>query len=296
MLIKLGTRQSKLAIAQAQEVAHLLENLGHQCQIITILTSGDKIKDKNLYDIGGKALFLKEIEEALIAKQIDIAVHSFKDVPGQIPDDLLIAAVLERKSANDMLLCFNAKTIAQLPLNATVGTSSVRRKSILLKHRPDLNIVNCRGNITLRIEKFLNKDYDAIVLAASGLERLNIIDYTYCHMIPEKDMLPAVAQGVIALEIRKDDNPMLELCKLINHSPTWKLLAAERSFLETLQADCRTPLAALAKLVDNKVHVSFMLATLDGANIYTHQAICDIADGREVGIEAAKKLMLLASS
>lgn len=246
MHIRIGTRKSKLAIAQAQEVANFLETMNYSYEIITILTTGDKIKDRNLYEIGGKALFLKEIEEALLQKTIDIAVHSFKDVPGHIPADLKIAAVLERKIANDVLLSFVGKDIASLPRNAIIGTSSVRRKAILLNHRPDLEILNCRGNVTLRVEKLMQKQYDGIVLAAAGLERLNIFDESYCQIIPQEQMLSAVAQGVIAVEVRSDDLPMLELCKTINHQMTWNLVKAERGFLETMNADCQTPIAAFA--------------------------------------------------
>lgn len=290
MHIKIGTRSSKLAIAQAQRAADLLSQLGHTYELITILTSGDKIKDKNLYDIGGKALFLKEIEEALLAKQIDLAVHSFKDVPGRIPAQLTIAAVLERKTPNDMLLSFDAKTIMELPHKAKVGTSSVRRKSILLHHRPDLEIANCRGNITLRIKKFLDKEYDAIILAACGLEMLGMIDPSYCSVIPHEEMLPAVAQGTVAIEVRKNDLQMIEICKNINHQLTWQLLKAERSFLKTLDADCRTPLAAFAQLDNNKVIANFMLADISGLNLRTYSETVLLKEAQALGIKAAKIL------
>jgi hydroxymethylbilane synthase len=291
MHIKIGTRKSKLAIAQAQEVADLLTAMHHTYEIITILTTGDKIKDKNLYDIGGKALFLKEIEEALLRKDIDIAVHSFKDVPGQIPENLRIASVLERKTPNDMLLSFTANSIANLPQGAKVGTSSVRRKAQLLNQRPDLEILNCRGNITFRIEKLFARQYDAIILAAAGLERLNIVDPTYCNSIPEEQMLPAVAQGIIALEVRYDDLIMLEICKAMNHKMTWDLVKAERGFLETMNADCSTPLAALAKKINDKVHCEFMLASQDGSNLHTYSEVFDIENGYETGAKAAKIIL-----
>jgi hydroxymethylbilane synthase len=291
MHIRIGTRKSKLAIAQAEEVAQFLEKMHHSYEIITILTTGDKIKDKNLYDIGGKALFLKEIEEALLDNKIDIAVHSFKDVPAHIPQELKIAAVLERKTANDVLLCFKSNNIADLPYKAKIGTSSVRRKAQLLHHRPDLEILNCRGNVTSRIEKLMQQNYDAIVLAASGLERLNIWDPTYCNTIPEEEMLPAVAQGIIALEVRQNDTRMLETCQAINHQLTWELVQAERGFLEALNADCRTPVAALAKIDGDKVNGKFMLAAIDGTELYTHSEVFNIENGYNIGTKAAQLLL-----
>jgi hydroxymethylbilane synthase len=287
MHIRIGTRKSKLAIAQAHEVAQKIGQLGHTYEIVTILTTGDKIKDKNLYDIGGKALFLKEIEEALLQNHIDIAVHSFKDVPAYIPPELHIAAVLERKSPYDVLISFKGSRIIDLPENAKIGTSSVRRKAQLLHLRPDLQILNCRGNITLRVEKFMLNQYDGIILAASGLEKLNIFDHSYCNIIPETQMLPAVAQGIIAIEIRKTDLNFLEICKEINHVATWELLKAERGFLEGMNADCQTPIAALAKQSGQQVEGQFLLASIDGKHMYTHREIFDIENGYDVGVKAA---------
>jgi hydroxymethylbilane synthase len=291
MRIRIGTRSSKLAIAQAYEVAQKIEQLGHECEIITILTTGDKIKDKNLYDIGGKALFLKEIEEALLQNHIDIAVHSFKDVPAHIPQGLQIAAVLQRNSPYDVLISFKGSRVIDLPQSATIGTSSVRRKAQLLRLRPDLQIINCRGNITLRIEKFMRKEYDGIILAACGLQKLKIFDYTYCHLIPEEDMLPAVAQGVIAVEVRQADLDFLEICRQINHIPTWDLIRAERGFLESMNADCKTPIAALAKRLGNQVYGQFLLASTDGKLIHTYKEVFDIKDGYDIGVKAAKIIL-----
>jgi hydroxymethylbilane synthase len=218
-------------------------------------------------------------------------VHSFKDVPGQIPDDLKIAAVLERKMANDVLLSFVGGSIASLPKNAKIGTSSVRRKAILLNHRPDLEILNCRGNVTLRIEKLMQKQYDGIVLAASGLERLNIFDASYCNIIPQDQMLSAVAQGIIAVEVRSDDVLMLEVCKAMNHQTTWNLVKAERGFLETMNADCQTPIAAFATPKEDKVHAQFLLASRDGNLLHTYEETFDIENGYEVGVKAAKIIL-----
>ena len=292
MHIRIGTRKSALAIAQAQEFADFLKLMDCSYEIITITTTGDKITDKNLYEIGGKALFLKEIEEALLRNEIDIAVHSFKDVPDKIPSKLQIAAVLERKIANDVLLSFNASSIQDLAPNAKVGTSSVRRKAILLHHRPDLQILSCRGNVTVRVEKFIQHQYDAIILAASGLQRLKMLDKHYCHVIEQNHMLSAVAQGIIALEIRKDDTQMLELCNMINHQETWDLVQAERGFLENMNANCSTPLAAFAQRInDTQVEANFLLASTDGLKIYRHHEIFNTSNGYEVGAKAAKIIL-----
>lgn len=309
MHIRIGTRKSKLALAQAYEVAQKLEQLGHKYEIVTILTTGDKIKDRNLYDIGGKALFLKEIEEALLQNHIDIAVHSFKDVPAHLPNGLHIAAVLQRASPYDVLISYKGSRIIDLPQNARIGTSSVRRKAQLLALRPDLQILNCRGNITLRIEKFMRQEYDGIILAACGLQKLGIFDPAYCNLIPEEEMLPAVAQGVVAIEIRRATNQQiasrqtdrgqtaqgdldfLEICQQINHAPTWELLQAERGFLESMNADCQTPIAALAKQLGNQVLGQFLLASIDGKNIYTHREIFNIEKGYAAGSRAARLIL-----
>lgn len=291
MLIRIGNRKSKLALAQVNEFTKLLKN--HTYEIIPITTSGDKILDKPLYDIGGKALFLKELEQALLENKIDIAVHSFKDVPARLPQDLIIGGVLKREIPNDALISFKAQKISDLPKGSKIGTSSVRRKAQLLELRPDLEIIDCRGNVTSRIKKFKEGDFDAIILAAAGLKRLNMFDPTYCSIIPEKDILPAVGQGAISLEIRRDDERMREMCDQANHKYSWDLIRAERGFLETINGDCRTIVAALAKDINNnKAQAKFLYSKSDQIKLRTSLQTFDIADGYKIGANVARALMV----
>lgn len=262
------------------------------CEIIEITTSGDLIQNKPLYDIGGKALFLKEIEQAILDKKIDLAVHSLKDVPGVIPEDLSIEAVLEREDSRDVFVCLTHNSIEELPNNAIIGTSSVRRKLCIQRIRPDLEIVVFRGNIDSRINKLINKEVDATILAYAGLKRLNVFNPKYCHLIEHSQMLPCIGQGVIALEIRKDNHAMIEICKQINHLPTLELIKPERALLEYLDAHCRTPIGAYSEYLDNgDIKTDFMLGNLDGSKIAFHTEISNTEILKEAGIKAAKMML-----
>lgn len=286
--IRIGTRKSKLALVQTDIVIKAIEALGFECEPVHITTSGDINKTKPLYEIGGKGLFIKEIEEALIKKEIDIAVHSLKDVPGVIPNSLEITAMLEREDPRDALLCRVAISIQDLPHGAKIGTTSPRRTIYLRKLRPDLNITTLRGNLDSRYQKILDGELDGAIVAMAGLKRLyRELDHSICHPIPITDMLPAIGQGVIGLEIRRDDARMREVCSKINHQPTWDLATAERGFLEHLEASCRTPAAALASIIDSGMRVDFMLATDNWENSIMHSDICRIKEGYELGKKVA---------
>jgi len=293
--LKIGTRKSALALRQTQIVIDQFKlyypNINYQ--IIPIITTGDLIKDRNLYDIGGKALFLKEIERALLEKQIDIAVHSLKDVPGKMTIGLKIAALLEREDVRDVLICQKYKSIAELPYSSVVGTSSVRRKVLLQQQRPDLNIVTFRGNIDSRIAKLLKGEVEATILAICGLKRLGLFNAQYCHIIEILEMLPAIGQGVIAVEIREDDRILEEICSTINHQLTWNLIQGERAFLEYLDASCRTPIGAYSQYIGENyenIQTDFMLSDFEGNIITTHREIGKTEKGREIGIKAAKRM------
>ncbi len=298
MKIRIGTRGSKLALIQANlvisEITKYYKNA--DCQIIEIITSGDTITDKNLYDIGGKALFLKEIEEQLLDKKIDIAVHSLKDVPGILPKGLVIAAVLEREDPRDCFVSFKSNSILTLPQNAKIGSSSVRRKVIINQVRPDIEVVQFRGNINTRLEKLKSGQVDGSILAVAGLKRADLFDNKYCFPIDTDFMLPAVGQGIIGIEVRQDDQNMLELCKHINHKPTWDLSITERSFLSYLDASCRTPMAAYAQYKNDKILASYMLASEDGSKISECNKIFPAATAHEQGINAAIELLKRISS
>jgi len=261
---------------------------GDAFEIVHITTTGDKVQDKPLYDIGGKALFLKEIEEALLAGKIDIAVHSMKDVPGKLPAGLKIAAVLEREDPRDLLISSKATKIGDLPIGAKIGTCSVRRIAQMLRIRPDLEIHEMRGNVNTRLDKWRTGELDGIILALAGVKRLGLYEEPYCHILSEQEMLPAVGQGVIALEIRDDDAKMDKVCARVNHIQTWQLLRAERGFLEYMNADCRTPLAALARFDGDKIVANYMLA---GDNFYhTSTKSSDALRAYDMGVLAAKEL------
>lgn len=299
MYLRIGTRSSKLALLQTKKV---IEKITQCCpdialEMIPIVTTGDKILNKNLYDIGGKALFLKEIEIALLDGKIDIAVHSLKDVPGRMHEELQISAVLQRDQSEDVLISKNAKCINDLPTNAVVGSSSMRRKVFLKNIRPDLNITTFRGNVHSRIRKFLSGEVDATILSAAGLNRLDIFDSQYCHIIPIDQVLPAAGQAVIAIETRI--NEYTEITNLINHCPTFHLIAAERSFIEYLNASCDTPIAAYATFTsDNRVRLKCMIS--DGCNVLMHTEVSDkinkctmLEQIAQLGVNAAKEITSL---
>lgn len=292
MKIKIGTRKSKLALIQTEMVIfELKKNFPElECEIVPVVTTGDKITNKNLYDMGGKALFLKELEEQLIDKQIDLAVHSLKDVPGVISEELEIAAVLERADPRDCFVSFKYKSIDDLPKGSIVGSSSVRRKVLISRKRPDLKLVQFRGNINTRLQKLKDEEVDATILACAGLTRANLFDSEFCYPLEFDEMLPAAGQGVIAVQIRSDDKKMQEICRIINHKSTWYLAQAERSYMSYLDASCRTPMSAYAHYVGEEIKANYMLSDIDGKNIRFVSKVCKIEDVNQVGIDAAKEL------
>ena len=294
MHIRIGTRMSQLALAQTQMFIDVLSaKMEFTYDIVKINTTGDKIQDKKLYDIGGKALFLKELEEALLANHIDCAVHSMKDVPGHLQEKLMIGGVLARGNPYDTLISDTCATISDLPQNAVIGTSSARRMAQILRKRSDIQIVDLRGNVGTRIDKWRNNDkMDGIILAAAGLERLNMLNQDFCHVLSSDEMLPAVGQGVIAIEIAKDNTEMHEMCSIVNHQTSFEVLRAERGFLEYLNADCSTPLAAFAERLDNgQIKLRCALGDYD-LNYYftTERLINNVKEAYDIGVDAAKEL------
>lgn len=298
MLIKIATRKSKLALVQTD--LFIVELKRHfpdfEYQVVPVVTSGDKILDKNLYDIGGKALFLKELEEKLLNGEVDLAIHSLKDVPGILPDKLEIGAVLEREDPRDCLVSYRYRSLEELPQGAIVGSSSIRRKVILQKVRPDLQIRLIRGNIETRFSRLLTKkgegDFDAIILACAGLKRAGLFDETCCFPLSVDQMLPASGQGMIAVEKRADDHRMSEVCNMMNHMPSWYLAQAEREFLAYFDASCRTPISAYAEYIDeNTLKASYMYGDFEGKYLRFHTEIGDKTRGKEVAIRAAERIL-----
>jgi hydroxymethylbilane synthase len=291
MLIRIGTRKSKLALIQTQIVINQIKlHYGNdiEIEVVPIITSGDLICDRPLYEIGGKALFLKEIEIELLANNIDMAVHALKDIPGTLPDGLMISAILKREDVNDTLVSKKFNSIMALPQGSHIGTCSVRRKILLQRNRPDLNIILLRGNVDSRMNKLMSGEIENIILAKAGLKRLGQFN-EYCHDISVEELLPAAGQGVIAIETRIDNSPLQRICAIINDTDSWPLAQAERGFVEYLNASCKTPLAAYATYHNShEIKLSLMMANEEMDNILFRNEIGLISDSAEIGIRAAK--------
>jgi hydroxymethylbilane synthase len=263
--IRIGTRGSPLALAQAAEVrTRLTHGAGrHAFEIRAIKTTGDRIQDRPLAEAGGKGLFTKELEEALLNGEIDLAVHSMKDMPTVLPARLTIACLLPREDVRDAFISHKAPSLADLPAGAVVATSSLRRQAQVLHLRPDLKVVPMRGNVETRLRKLQDGVADATLLACAGLKRLSLTD-RITSAIPTEDMLPAVAQGAIGVEMRDGDMLMAELLAPINDQATALAVAAERAFLARLDGSCRTPIAGLAELTGDRLVFRGMILTTDG--------------------------------
>jgi hydroxymethylbilane synthase len=289
--IKIGSRKSKLAIAQAEEVkAALLKNCpklsADDIELKTFTTTGDKIQSKNLSEVGGKGLFTKEIEEALLAKEIDIAVHSVKDLPADSPKGLVIKAVLKRLDPSDAFISKKHNSLENLPKGTVIGTSSLRRKSLLLNKYPHLKIVNLRGNVNTRLAKLEAGEIEGTILASCGLMRIDMqVEIT--EKIPYEDMLPAIGQGAICAECREDDLEVIELLKKINHRESEICINSERAFLSEIDGSCRTPIAALATLQNQQIHLQTLVADPEGVNIYKLSESCGLDEGERLGRDLA---------
>lgn len=271
-LLRIGTRASKLAIAQSEEVKRRLlaaypEFRAEQIEILPMTTTGDRIQDKTLGEIGGKGLFTKEIEEALLSNTVDIAVHSMKDMPTQLPEGLMIACILEREDPRDALLSAYGNTLAALPEGARFGTSSLRRAAQVKLARPDIEIVPLRGNVQTRMQKLAEGVCDATMLAMAGLNRLGL-DGISKSPLEVQECLPAIAQGAIGIECRMRDSHIIRLLEAIHHDQTGLCIAAERSLLTTLDGSCRTPIAGLATLNGNTLTLEGLVAKPDGSASY----------------------------
>jgi hydroxymethylbilane synthase len=266
--IKVGSRKSDLAFAQTQWVINQIKKNypDIEFEIIGIQTQGDTILDRTLDKTGGKGLFVKELENALLERTIDFAVHSVKDIPVQIPDDLTIAAVSKREDPRDVLITLDGKDLDRLPAGAVVGTSSPRREAQLLQKRSDLHIKMLRGNVFTRIGKLAKSEYDAIILAAAGLKRLGYENPSIRYFDVET-MIPAVGQGILGLEARKDDE-VNELLRSIHCEKSSTCLAAERAFMIKLNGGCSTPIAAHAVIDTGRLKVYGLLASDDKQTVF----------------------------
>ena len=297
MPIRIGTRGSPLALAQAEEVRRRLSaahGLAPEAiETIVIRTSGDRIQDRPLSEIGGKGLFTKEIEEALLAGGIDLAVHSMKDVPTVLPDGLEIASLLPREDVRDAFLSPHAASFAELPHGAVVGTSSLRRQAQVLRARPDLRVVGFRGNVETRLRKLSEGVADATLLACAGLNRLGL-GHKVTAPIATDVFLPAIAQGAVGLEIRSTDGRIRRLVAALDHGPTSLCIAAERAFLARLDGSCRTPIAGLAELAGDRLRLRGLILSPDGREAHATERTGLAADGPAMGRDAAAELLAKA--
>ena len=295
-VLRIGSRGSPLALAQAREVQSRLAAAcglaAERIEIRTIRTTGDAIQDRTLADAGGKGLFSKEIEEALIAGAIDLAVHSSKDMPTVLPAGLVLAAFLPREDARDALICRPrpaVRALRDLPQRAVVGTASLRRQALIKHARPDLAIVPLRGNVETRLRKVEAGEVDAAVLAVAGLKRLGLLAAATA-VLEVDEFLPAVAQGAIGIEIRADDAATRALVAAIDDADTATAVAAERAFLAVLDGSCRTPIAGHARLADGTLRFRGMIAKTDGSAAVTVARQGAPADAAALGADAGRDL------
>ena len=291
---RIGTRGSPLALAQAQEVRRRLAQAHDlpetQFEIVAITTSGDRIQSRPLSEVGGKGLFTKEIEEALLAGTIDLAVHSAKDMSTLLPGGLAIAAYLPREDVRDAFISTRHATLQALPPGAIMGTSSLRRQAQVLRRHPHLRVVGLRGNVETRLRKLEAGDADATLLACAGLNRLGLQHRITAPMEPGI-MLPAVAQGAIALEIRAGDDATAALLGAINHPETAICVTAERAFLARLDGSCRTPIAGLATLGNGRLRLSGEILTPDGSQSHDSMREAPPPDAVRMGEDLASELL-----
>ncbi len=290
MTLRLGTRGSRLALVQAQSVADALAGLGVDADIVPIRTSGDRLADVSLASFGGKALFVKEIEEALLDGRIDVGVHSLKDVPGELPAGLALAAFPPREDPRDCLVTRGGGDLDDLAAGAVVATSSLRRRVLLLDRRPDLRVEPIRGNVDTRLLKLERGVCDALVLARAGLARLGVAPPHAVDLAPD-EFLPAVGQGILALEVREGDTNATARLEKLEHPPTGAEARAERAFLRQLGAGCHTAVGGFARRSGDELALSGLVASPDGATVL-RSSIAGPASGAEaLGQKLADELL-----
>lgn len=290
--IRIATRKSALAMWQAEFVRdQLKEKFPHlSIELVPMVTKGDKILDAPLAKVGGKGLFIKELEIAMQEGRADIAVHSMKDVPVEFPDGFSIHAICKRENPLDAFVSNDYKTIDDLPAGARVGTSSLRRQCQIKRLRPDLEILDLRGNVNTRLAKLDDGQYDAIILAAAGLIRLKM-EHRINTTIPSEVILPAVGQGAVGIECRDDDAELIEFVSALNHGPTAARVKAERTLNKKLNGGCQVPIGSFAELIDEHITLRGLVGATDGSKIITAQASSHISEAEEIGKAVAEKLI-----
>jgi len=292
-LLRIGTRGSPLALVQARTVAaRLAAALGakqEEVELVVIKTSGDTIQDRPLAEEGGKGLFTKEIEEALLAGRVDLAVHSAKDMPTVLPAGLLLVACLEREDPRDVFIARKAKSLGELARGATLGTASLRRQAIAKRLRPDLNVVPLRGNVETRLRKLDEGQVDATLLALAGLKRLGLERHA-TRIMDANEFLPAVGQGAIGIEARADDGRVREMLARIDHADTSAAIACERAFLAALDGSCKTPIAGHATVSEDTVEFRGLIARPDGDAAHDIAGHGSRKDAAAIGADAGREL------
>ncbi len=292
MRIRIATRKSALALWQAEHVAKLLRGFDQvsDVELVPLSTRGDEVLDRSLQKIGGKGLFIKELEIAMQDGNADIAVHSMKDVPAQMPGAFMIAAVLERANHADALVSHDGAQLSELKPGALIGSSSLRRQAQIRMMRPDLVIEPLRGNIDTRIDKLDQGDYDAIVLAAAGLERLDLASRISQQFRPD-EMLPAATQGVIGIECLANNDGLIDVLRQLNHDTTERTTAAERAIAATLEANCQSPVATFATSAGKTLSVSALVALPDGSEYLRDSLSGAATDAALLGQELGGRLL-----
>lgn len=292
-VLRIGTRASALALAQAHETRRRLmaaHGLPEEAfEIVSMTTTGDQIQDRSLANAGGKGLFTREIEEALLAGRIDIAVHSSKDMPTLLPDGLELVTFLEREDVREVVVGRAAPRIADLPQGAVIGSSSLRRQALLRRMRPDLKVVTFRGNVQTRLRKLEAGEVDATMLALAGLNRLDMA-HVATEILDAESFPPAPGQGAIGIETRIGDERVQAMLAPIHHVPTGQSLACERAFLAGLDGSCRTPIAGHARHEDERLVLDGMILTPDGAASHRDHVAGDAGDAEAIGAELAHRL------
>lgn len=291
-IIKIGTRGSALALWQANWVKAGLEEKfsGLTVELLKIKTQGDKILDVPLARVGGKGLFVKEIEDALLDRRVDLAVHSMKDMPAKLPDGLCIGAVPVRENPQDALVSKNGLKLTRLPQGARVGTSSLRRAAQLKRLRPDVEIVSLRGNLDTRLKKLTTESLDAIVLAAAGLKRMGF-ENQITEYLDKDRMVPAVGQGALCIECRRNDPEIKSLAQALDDPETRAVVLGERAFLNRLEGGCQVPIAAHGHLDQKTYFLTGLVASLDGSRVIQDSLSGPEAESERIGVELAERLI-----
>lgn len=290
MKLTIATRGSKLALWQSNHIKNQLESMGYEVELKIFKTKGDKILDTPLALIGGKGLFTKELEDAMLRGEADLAVHSLKDVPTQLPKGLVLGAITKREVVNDALLSSSYRSIEDLPPNAVVGTTSLRRRMQLLHLRPDLKIKDLRGNVDTRIKKLKNREFDAIILAYAGLKRLGFLDSVkFVEKIDENVMIPAMGQAALGIECRPD---VLEIVRKLNDQKSWIETIIERDFVDVLQGGCQVPIGVHASVLDNGDIIAKAVVGLpDGSQLLKDKIFGSVENYKDLGKELAESMI-----